>query len=53
MPVVIGVATFHLMRGGGGAPEKSGWELEHPFDQRNLWKQLPWWRTVCAEVGPN
>ena len=36
MPVIIGVAAFHLMRGGGGAPEKSGWELESPFDQRKL-----------------
>ena len=36
MPVVVGVAAFHLMRGGGAAPAKSGWEVENLFGQRSL-----------------
>ena len=36
MPIVVGVAAFHLMRGGGGTPAKSGWEVESLFGQRSL-----------------
>src|SRR5215831_1544734 len=54
MPVVIGVAAFHLMRGGGGAPKKSGRELEHSFDQRNLLETTAVVSNgVCGRVGPN
>ena len=31
MPVVVNVAAFHLMRGSGATPEKSGWEVENLF----------------------
>lgn len=36
MPVVVGVATLHLMRGGGATPAKSGWKVENLFGQRSL-----------------